>query len=193
MYICENCFSSKLISDYIIKSGYKLKADFICKCCDNRSTYRIDKYDFRIKIQSIIRKHFEHEYTHGLCGSASMMAKDEDDDISVFLSSSITYSLRDICYELFQIDDETKFYELLSDSTWDSDSVFNCDSYEENWINIGRDWDGSSRIELNWDDFCRNVKHKARYFDHSQFNRINELSKLERTFNTLSKKVSKTF
>ena len=57
---------------------------------------------------------------------------------------------------------------------------------------MGRDWDGSSKIELRWDEFCENVKHKARFFEHAQFNRSKELSKLNETFLTLSINVSTT-
>lgn len=192
MHVCENCFDSDLISDYIIQNGEEQIISFICSDCGNSSNYMLDKFEFRIILQKIIRIHFVHEYTHGLCASAQMMAKDEDDDISVFLPSRILYSLRDISYELFRIDYEPRFYDLLVDSTRDEDSEFNCEIDDEYWINMGRDWDGSSRIELKWSEFCENVKHKARYFDHKQYNRIDELSKLNQTFQTLSKRVTTT-
>lgn len=192
MYVCENCFESDLIYNYITQNGQKQTVSFICSDCGKISVYKINKYDFKILLRKIIRKHFEHEYTHGLYGSAQMMADDEDDDISVFIPSRISYSLRDVCCELFKIDDESRFYDLLCESSRDTDSEFDCDIDDEYWINMGRDWDGSSRIELKWDEFCKNVKHKARYFDHTQYSRINELSKLEETFHTLSKSVTTT-
>lgn len=192
MYVCENCFSSDLVSDYITTKGHRLRADFICKSCGKRSTYRLDKYDFKDKIQSIIREHFEHENRHGLIQSAKSYAKPDKDPISAFLTAKL-YNLRDISYELFEIDDEQAFYDLLIDSTSDYyDTEFNCDSYEENWINTGRDWDGSSRIELNWNKFCENVKNKTGHFNLSSYDTIVELSKIRRTFDTLANNFSKT-
>ena len=43
MDMCENCFNSNVINEHITKVGYTLRADFICKECNNRSTYRIVK------------------------------------------------------------------------------------------------------------------------------------------------------
>lgn len=187
MYVCENCFDSNVINEHIIKVGKKFRADFVCEECKNRSRYRVDKSVLADDVRSAIKRHFFNDEQHGLYTSASMIAKDEDDDVSDILSS---YSIRDISYELFEIDDEKRFYELILDDP-DYDSLFTGSEYDEGWMNIGRDWDGSSFIELKWDDFCKNVKHKARFFDHAQFDRKEELSKLDETFTTLSTNVSK--
>lgn len=190
MYICENCFDSNLISKHIKEKGNKTRADFICNSCENRSRFRIDRENFKKTIRSIIMKHYEHDSDHGLVSSASMMAREEDDDISMYIPQRMTYNLIDLCWELFEIDDNQKFYDLLVENRSYDYFEFPYNIYDETWMNLGRDWDVTSLIELNWDEFCKNVKHKARYFDHSQFNRINELSKLKETFSTLSKKVS---
>lgn len=186
MYVCENCFDSDVINEHITKVGYTLRAKFKCKECGEISTYRIDKYDFADNIRSAITRHFYSDEQHGLYTSASMMAKDEGDDVSDILS---TYSLRGIYYELFEIDDDKRFYDLIGNHS-SYDSLFTSFIDDEGWMNIGRDWDGTSIIKLNWDDFCENVKHKARFFDHPQFDRREELSKLEETFSTLSINVS---
>ena len=190
MYVCENCFDSSVINEHIIKVGYVLRADFICKECNNRSTYRIDKNEFIATIRKIIERHYEHEYQHSLIYRASQLVE-EGDDMSLYLSSRIVHSLRDICDDFFGVY-EDKFFELLTNNYSYYDSGYYDDSYSDVWINMGRDWDGSSKIELRWDEFCENVKHKARFFEHAQFNRSKELSKLNETFLTLSINVSTT-
>ena len=146
MHVCENCFDSDLISDYIIQNGEEQIISFICSDCENSSKYMLHRSEFRIILQKIIRIHFVHEYNHELCGRVQKMAKEEGDHISSFLTVKL-YNLREICYELFGIDNESRFYDLLVDTTWDEDSDFCCDSYERNWINMGRDWYGNSTIE----------------------------------------------
>lgn len=191
MDICDKCFNSESVSNYIKKKGEKLQNNKKCSFCNNSSKYRMDKYTFKSKVQSIIREHYQHETNHGLVGSASMMAEEED-DISDFLPQA--HDLTYVCYDLFEIDNDKIFYDLLTDDSRYDDglSEFNGDYYDDVWINIGRDWEGTSYIPLEWDTFCKNIKHKARYFDHSQYNRIDELSKLKKTFKTLSKEVSTT-
>lgn len=186
MYICENCFDSDVINEHIIKVGRKFRADFMCKECENRSRYRVDKNILADDVRSAIKRHFSNDVQHGLYTSALMMAKDEGDDVSDIFDS---YNLMGISTDLFGIDYDEKFYKLILDDP-DYDSLFTGSEYDEGWMNIGRDWDGSSYIELKWDDFCENVKHKARFFDHAQFDRKAELSKLDETFHTLSITVS---
>jgi len=188
MYVCENCFDSDVINEHIIKVGRKFRADFICKECENRSRYRVDRNILADDVRSAITRHFSNDGQHGLYASASTMAKEEDDDFSDILS---TYNLIGISYDLFKIDYNEKFYKLILDDPG-YDSLFTGSEYDEGWMNIGRDWDGSSFIELEWEDFCENVMHKARFFDHAQFDRKKELSKLDETFYTLSKRITKT-
>ena len=186
MYVCENCFDSDVINEHIIKVGKKFRADFVCEECKNRSRYRVDKSIFADDVRSAITRHFSNDVQHGLYTSALMMAKDEGDDASDIFDS---HNLMGISTDLFGIDYNEKFYKLILDDP-DYDSPFNGSEYDEGWMNIGRDWDGSSFIELKWKDFCENVKHKARFFDHAQFDRKVELSKLDETFSTLSINVS---
>lgn len=201
MYICENCFNSEPISKYISEFGDSLKADFICNSCNNRSTYRLDKDEFKSKIQSIIKKHFVHDSSHGLISSAASYAKAEKDDISTYISPKIIYTLREVCNELFKIDYEPLFYDLLSDSTnyeyRNFDSDFSSDSDFEDldldvWINMGRDWYYSSIIDLKWNEFCERIKNEALCGADRGFDKIEELSKLETTFFTLSSTVPLT-
>ncbi|MDX9961468.1 MAG: RES domain-containing protein [Aliarcobacter sp.] len=191
MYICENCFDSQSISNYIMQCGEKLDS-YHCNSCECISEYRFEKNRLKEKVQSIIREHYEHDNDHGLVTSALIMAKDEDDDITSFIPSGL-YNLRDICYQLFELDTiNDKFYKLLEDYSRDVISEFDDDSYSENWMDIGCNWDGSKRILLDWNIFCERVKHSARFFDHEGYDRTKELSKLDNTFQTLSKKVSTT-
>lgn len=189
--LCEKCFGSISISNYIKEVGEKLKKRIKCDFCENESYYRINEDDFKVTVQSIIKEHYSHDYSHGLVTSARMMAKDEDDDVSVFLPNQ-TYSLREICYNLFDLDTiNDEFYDLLSDNSQDDTSEFDDCPDEENWMNIKCNWEGTSQVLLKWDEFCSNVKHKARFFDHEKYSRLDELSKLDNTFKTLSKKINK--
>jgi len=189
MEVCENCFESESISHYIVEDGRKLEEETLCSFCEEESLYRLLVIDLRTKVQSIIRECYTHEHGHGLIGSAGMMMEDGD-NIDDYLPCA--KDLKTVCYELFELDTiNDKFYELLEDD-YDSDSEFDGDTYSEVWIAIGREWDGSSHIMLNWDEFCENVKHKARFFDHSSYSRIEELKKLDRTFDALSSTVSLT-
>lgn len=191
MSICEECFESNVISNYIEEMGTKLGTISICDNCEKESEYRIEEYILKEKVQRVILRHYVHDNEHGLVTSAIMMARDEDDDISTFISG--TNSLKTICYELFGIDTiSDKFYELLEDNSQDDISPFDDDPDFENWMNIGCDWDGTDQVMLDWSTFSENVKHKARFFDHKEYSRIDELSRLDETFKTLSNKITKT-
>lgn len=188
MDVCEECFESDSIEKYIKENGDNLNIPMKCNSCENISEYRISEGLLNNRVQSIINEHFVHENTHGLIGSAMMMAKDEDDDIDDFLTIK-RYSLKDICWELFDLDtteENERFYELLRDYETDGFSEFDDNPCDELWLNIGCDWDGSNRVILDWSVFCKNVKHSARFFDHDGYNRTNALSRLKSTFKTLS-------
>lgn len=184
MDICENCLNSAIIRKHIMQSGRKLPKHSICLACGKDSYYRYEAIVLKGEIQSIISKFYEHEWEHGLVASAGMMARSDGDDISLYLPGLM--SLKDICYELFEIDCDDKFYELLKDYDTDGESEFDQDPDEETWLNMRCKWEGSSDIQLEWNKFCDNVKHKARFFDHTGYSRTKELSKLKNTFSTLS-------
>lgn len=184
MDICEECFESVSISNHIINIGEKLKEPTKCSKCENNSLYRLNDTKLKSDVQKIIRSFYEHEWEHGLVGSAGMIAREEDDDIGLYLPE--LKSLNDICYDFFQIDSDDKFYELLKDYKTDGESEFDQDPDEKTWLNMGCKWDGSNDIRLEWKKFCENVKHKARFFDHTGYSRTEELSKLKNTFSTLS-------
>lgn len=189
MDICEECFNSEIIANHIKHEGELLSEYQECDSCSNESLYRMNEFSLQDSVQNIIRRFYEHEWQHGLVGSAEMMARPEGDDISLFLPG--LKSLKEICFELFQIDyDEEKFFELLRDYETDGESEFDQDPDEETWLNIGCDWDGTDDILLDWDTFCHNVKHLARFFDHEGYNRTDELKKLRNTFSTLLKRQS---
>lgn len=184
MDICEKCFESTSISNHIINKGTKLNTAVKCIECKNNSSYRLNEFILKRDVQSIIRSFYEHEWDHGLVGSAGMIAREEGDDIGLFLPGLMT--LKDICYDLFKIDCDDKFYELLKDYDTDGESEFDQLPDEETWLNMGCRWEGSDDIGLEWGKFCENVKHGARFFDHQHYDRTKELSKLNKTFETLT-------
>ncbi|QFR49789.1 RES family NAD+ phosphorylase [Sulfurimonas lithotrophica] len=190
MDICEQCFESNSVSNHIISTGKKLKTPVKCSECGNYTLYRLNDIKLKNDVQKIIRSFYEHEWEHGLVGSAGMIAKEEGDDIGLYLPGLMT--LKDICYMLFEIDCDERFYELLKDYDTDGESEFDQSPDEESWLDMGCKWEGSDNIGLEWEKFCENVKHKARFFDHSGYSRISELSKLNKTFETLSIETNKT-
>lgn len=185
MDICEWCFESDPISSYIKEEGIKLEDFQKCdNCGEDESIYRLSKLTLQIASQKSILKFYTHENTHGLVGSATQMCE-EGDDIDMFLPQLL--NLKAICWNLFDLDTvNDEFYELLENKEADGILEFDDDPDYEVWMNMGCDWSGSTRILLNWDDFCFNVKHSARFFDHKKFNRKKELKKLKETFITLS-------
>ena len=181
MDICEKCFDSTSVSQYIQEFGEVLDNSMRCENCNNFSKYRIAEFQLKEKIQNIILKLYSHEYEHGLVGSASMMME-KGDNIDMFLP--MTKSLSDICYELFDIDDEI-FYNLLAQKHKDDCDYFN-NQDDEVWINMGCDWADEHRIKTNWEKFSETVKYKTRFFDNKSYSRVNELSHLNSIFETLT-------
>lgn len=187
MNICEHCFDSNSISNYIVNNGIKLTNTALCHECNNISEYRLDSTVLRSTVRNIILNHFEH--SEDLIISASLYAKEEDDDISLYISDSIRHTLYDICYFLFGLDNDEKFIELIKDSPRYGYTPF-CEADQEMWINMKCNWETTTRIMLDWEKFCDNAKSQNE-IDTAIFNFTKELSKLDYTFATLSKQVSK--
>lgn len=183
MNVCEDCFNSDVISEHIKKQGRRLSQPIQCSICENDSLFRYENYVLRSELQAIIKRFYEHEWEHGLVASASMMARQEGDDISLYLPGLKT--LKEVCYELFEIDCDDKFYKFLHGYETNGESEFHQDPDEKTWLNMGCKWEGSDDIRLSWSEFCNNVKYKARFFDHTEYSRTEELSKLKKTFETL--------
>ncbi|MBL0702517.1 MAG: RES domain-containing protein [Sulfurospirillum sp.] len=189
MKICEFCFESDIICNFIKEKGVKLSAYKTCeRCKGEESLYRLNKLELKEAAQNSIRKFYEHEFEHGLVQSASSWG-DKGDDIGTLLPDLM--SLKDICYELFELDTiNNDFYELLKDSATDDASEFDDCPDSELWLDMRCNWEGSARIFFNWDTFCENVKHKARFFDYLNYSRKKELENLKETFETLSATMS---
>lgn len=191
MYICEKCFNSNSISNYIKQIGEELSTAQRCNHCTRLSKYRIEKYDLRYTIRDIITTFYEHEEEHGLYGSAEMAFKnDENMDIDSMLGGK---SLKDICFELFEIDCENSFFHFLCDYSHDGDSRFN-DSDWNVWINMGCDWQDIDRINLNWEDLSDRIKttFSNGILAEANFKCIKEFECLKQTFETLSSMFSET-
>ena len=186
MSICEHCFESNSISNFIVNKGTRLSSPTICHECNNNSEYRLDSIVLRNTVREIILKHFE--YSEDLIISATLTAKDEDDDVSLFISNRIRHTLYDICYFLFGLDNDEKFIELIKDSPRYGYTSF-CEANEEMWINMKCEWEATTRIMLDWEKFCDNAKSQNE-IDSAIFSFTKELSKLNYTFATLSKQVS---
>lgn len=191
MDICTKCFDSKVISNYIKRAGYVLPSSQRCIRCNKISKYRIDDDALRFKIQRIICEIYQHEYEHGLIGSANSCADKGEDGRDIL--SADTYSLEDICGDFFEISgDNEKFYDFLVEGC-ESDSIFHYPDWDV-WINISCDWTAENKINLNWDYLSDRIK--SEFPDgvhvHSRFKRIKEFKCLKATFETLTFEFSTT-
>lgn len=172
MDICEQCFfESDNISKYIVDKGVKQAIPFVCKECSREdSEYLLDRHELKHKLQYIISRIYSHEHEHGLHGSAGMQGVD---------SSSFLSNLYDLCDSLFNASEEP-LIELICQNN--SDDSYFLSAYEEVWIDIRCDWEGSENHDLKWDDFSELVKYKARFFDHKSADRSITLNELRPIF-----------
>lgn len=144
------------ISKYIVQQGTKQKTPFICKSCNREdSEYLLEKDDLQFKLQEIISKIYSHEYEHGLHGSAGMQGI----DASTFLSD-----LYEVCENVFEYGEENLIQLICEHNTYDS--LF-LNPYENVWVDIRCDWEGTEHHDLRWDKFVELVKYKARFFNHT--------------------------
>ncbi len=76
MQICEHCFDSKSVSNFIINTAVKLSVPILCNECHSISEYRLESMFLKDQVQKIILKHYE--YSEDLLISAALYAKEED-------------------------------------------------------------------------------------------------------------------
>jgi hypothetical protein len=181
--ICNYCFDNEELNKWIEKNGEKSENNFICPNCKTSAKevneiYFLNKKDLAEKLQEIIKELYEHESMHGLCGSAAMVAREENDNPNDYIEC---LTLAEVCWELF--DDGDKLAKIISSNQnirniqQGEDDLF-LEIYTPVWKS--KCWWGYG--EFNWDYFSDNVKHSLRFFDSSEFNRLEELQKLNNLF-----------
>ena len=119
-------------------------------------TYVVKQDILLEKLKKVIAKLYEHDDEHGFYGSASATYYTEGIDCPCKIAG--LESTDEISYNIFG-NDSDKINEFL-------ENIY--DFHECPWLCRCFDKDEGSRFG-KWSDFCENVKHKARYFDHEEF------------------------
>ena len=144
--------------------------------------YLMDKEELAKFLIDIIKELYIHENTHGM-GMSARSYVDDDEDPFEFAGLNDLY---DVCGNLFE--DSS-----LADFIIDNKPYVDIPSGEEDLFESAyyRVWkhrcfferDDEDEYGLsNWEIFCKNVKHKARYFEHEQFSVTKTLENFKEFF-----------
>jgi len=178
--VCNYCFENENLSSYIKEYGSKAVLNFQCTTCNSsdEDMYILPKKDLAQKLQEIISRLYEHDDDLGMMHFAEKNICDDGEDPNTYAQLE---SLHSLSYELFE--DETKIPELLNsninirDIQQGGDDLFS-DIYSEIWKTKCW-WDDENFGLSQWQTFCENVKHRARYFNHKDFSVTNFLEKFK--------------
>lgn len=178
--ICNYCFENEELNEYIKEQGSKATHSYQCPECKSSEDdmYILAKVDLAKKLQKIILSLYEHDNDLGMMHFAEKNICEDGEDPNSYAQLQNLYS---VCYELFE--DDTKLSELIAshrnikDIQQGGDDLFS-DTYSEVWKE--KCWWDDERFGLSqWQTFCENVKHKARYFNHNDFSVTDFLEKFK--------------
>jgi len=186
--ICNHCFNDNSIRHYIEVNGDV--SSFPCPNCGAQSdpdeefeVYLFEKRLLAEKLADIIQHIYIHENSHGMGHSAHSYVEEGDDPFDLADLSD----LDDVCYELFGDNQLADF--IVANKSFVNISDGNYDYFESKYYCVWKhrcffeDDDGYSLSK--WEQFCKNVKHKARYFDHPEFSATETLSDFDMLFQQL--------
>lgn len=173
--VCNYCFENEDIQDLIVSLDVSAEDSYVCSCgmqnndIEEIKLYLMDKEELAKFLIDIIEELYVHENTHGIGMSARSYVEDGEDPFE-FAGLSDLY---EVCESLF--DDS-----FLADFIIDNKPYVDIPNGEEDLFESAyyRVWqhrcfferDDEDEFGLsNWEVFCKNVKHKARYFDHGDF------------------------
>ena len=173
--VCNYCFENEKIQDLIVSLNVPASDSYICTCgmqnddIEEIKLYLMDNEELAKFLINIINELYIHEDTHGMGMSARSYVEDGEDPFE-FAGLSDLY---DVCYDLFEDN-------LLADFIIDNKPYVDIQNGEEDLFESAyfKVWQHRCFFERddedeyglsNWEIFCKNVKHKARYFDHEQF------------------------
>ncbi|MGJ0364440.1 RES family NAD+ phosphorylase [Aliarcobacter cryaerophilus] len=173
--VCNYCFENEKIQDLIVSLNVPASDSYICSCgmqnddIEEIKLYLMDKEELAKFLIDIIKELYIHENTHGM-GMSARSYVEEGEDPFEFAGLSDLY---DVCESLF--DDSS-----LADFIIDNKPYVDIPGGEEDLFESAyyRVWQHRCFFERddedeyglsNWEIFCKNVKHKARYFEHEQF------------------------
>jgi len=181
--ICNYCFENEEMKKYIEENGEKAKTQYQCLECrtSNKETvdemYIISKRTLAKKMQNIIFKLYEHDNDLGMMQNAENNFCEDGEDPNFYAQLQ---SLEEVCFDLFG---DEKLAQIISENTnWrniaDGGDDYFSDIYSLVWKE--KCWWDDERFGLSqWQTFCENVKHKARYFNHNNFSVTDFLEKFK--------------
>jgi len=186
--ICNHCFDDQKIRNYIESNGEQSNDQ--CLNCGVQSdpdeeyeVYLLGKRLLAEKLADIVQKLYIHENVHGLGGSARSYVERGDDpnDLAGLLD------LDEVCDDIYSDNQLGRFIVDNRPFVNIADGYF--DYFESPYHTVWKhrcffeDDDGYSLSK--WEQFCKNVKHKARYFDHPEFSVTETLSDFDIFFGQL--------
>ena len=182
--ICNYCFDDEKLSQWIKKQGIKIEDNnFKCPNCKTSvmevdEIYVLDKKKLVEKLKEIILNLYENDIELGMYYFAEKNLCDNGEDSNYYAQLK---SLEDVCYDLFgderlaNIISENVSWKDIADGGYD-DYFSDVDSplwKDKCWWGYG---------EFGWNYFSYKVKHSLRFFDTPEFNRLEELQKLDNLF-----------
>lgn len=178
--VCNYCFEYEEISNYIKENGFKASHNYQCPDCQSLEDemYLLSKDDLAKKLQKIILTLYEHDNDLGMMHYAEKYICEGDEVPNSYAQLEDIYS---VCYELFE--DDTKIPEIIAsninfrDIQQGGDDLFS-DTYNEVWKTKCW-WDNENFGLSQWQTFCENIKHRARYFNHDDFSVTGFLEKFK--------------
>ena len=179
-YICNYCFDNEELSQWIVENGVEISNDYTCSCGvkadEVESQFILEKKELAEKLKEIILELYEHDDNLGMYNYAKSFC-DEGEDPNYYAQLK---SLEDVCYDLFG--DERLAYIISENVSWKdiADGGYDDFSDVDNPLWKDKCWWGYG--EFSWNYFSNKVKHSLRFFDTPDFNRLEELQKLDNLF-----------
>jgi len=187
--ICNYCFENEEIKKYIEENGEKAKTQYQCLECRTSNKeivdemYIISKRTLAKQMQNIIFKLYEHDNDLGMMQNAENNFCEDGEDPNFYAQLQ---SLEEVCFDLFG---DEKLAQIISENTnlrniADGGNDCFSDIYSLVWKEKCW-WDNEEFGLSQWQTFCENVKHKARYFNHKDFSVTDFLEKFKNALTKL--------
>lgn len=183
MTVCNRCFIDKKIRAYIRKQGNRVASRYVCPRCGATSkvTHTMSPMRLSEKLQNVILKFYSHEHVHGLYGSARGYCDDGEDPASIAGLSN----LDDVCFDLFEDDSNLLASFIVDNRNWRAEVDGGDSFFDSTYDDVWKEKCWFDMTENEWHDFSDNVKHTARFFDHSAYSRTDFLKSLLPIFEKL--------